>query len=154
MTYFKRQMKLLVVEGRWIKVKFTTRSNIWVSYCGGRRHPHRLLGGEVSSTSLEHVFENFHCSVLLLSCPYGPLYTNELNELVLLVFHQIDYGVCFATFPGTTPSVPSTGTTTVIITSGTPIVGTTLPPVVSTTTARITSTPTTPAGCNQILSFM
>jgi len=30
-------------------IKVTARSNIWLSYCGGRRHSHRCLGTKVSS---------------------------------------------------------------------------------------------------------
>jgi len=41
------QMNWLGFEGRGIHVKVTARSNIWVAYCGRRRHPHRHLGIEV-----------------------------------------------------------------------------------------------------------
>jgi len=34
-----------------VKIKVTARSDIWVSYCGGRRHPYWRLGVEVSSSS-------------------------------------------------------------------------------------------------------
>jgi len=33
--------ELVRFEGRRVKVKVATRSNIWVSYCGGRRQRHR-----------------------------------------------------------------------------------------------------------------
>jgi len=33
------QMNWLVFEGWGIKVRVATRSNIWLSYCSGRRHP-------------------------------------------------------------------------------------------------------------------
>jgi len=35
-------------------VKVTARSDIWVSYCSGQRHPHRCLGIEVSSPCLHY----------------------------------------------------------------------------------------------------
>jgi len=39
-----------VFEGHEFKVKVTTRSNILASYYGGRRHPHRCLGVDMSSS--------------------------------------------------------------------------------------------------------
>jgi len=45
-----RVNKLTRFSRSWVKVKFTARSSIWMTNCGGRRHPHRHLGVEVSSS--------------------------------------------------------------------------------------------------------
>jgi len=44
--------ELVRFEGRRVNVKVTARSNICMSYCSGRRHPHRPLDVEVSSVCL------------------------------------------------------------------------------------------------------
>ena len=41
--------KLIRFWRSWVKVKVATRSNIWVNYCGVRRHKHRCFGVEVTS---------------------------------------------------------------------------------------------------------
>ena len=76
MMLLRRQINCLSFEGRGVKVKVTARSNIWVSYCGGRRHPHRRLGVEVSSSEI--VFVKFitaalscHRSVVCLSVRFS-----------------------------------------------------------------------------------
>jgi len=39
-------MNWLSFEGRGVKVKVATRSNIWLSHCSRRRHPHKCLASK------------------------------------------------------------------------------------------------------------
>jgi len=68
----RREMKCLDFDGRGIKVKVATRSDISVSYCGGRMHPHRRLGVEVSS-----------------SCFWNSVVINCFGSVNLVILHRL-----------------------------------------------------------------
>jgi len=49
---YKSSMPQLDELITWVKIKVAARSNIWTSYCGRQRHPHRRLGVELSSSQI------------------------------------------------------------------------------------------------------
>ena len=93
-----------------VKVKVAARSDICVSYCGGRRYPHRRLAVEVSSSFINDMLITYIISSLYVANIYvcnlrcfriymcvGLLYCDTMAGTIVAGFNHVFCAVLWLT---------------------------------------------------------